>query len=663
MGEKQFHFGADYYPEYWPRERWAVDAQLMRDAGMDIVRIGEFAWRVFEPEEGNFDFDLFDDAIEVLGRYGIRVMLCTPTAAMPAWVQRNYPDVNVLLSDGRRRSWGARKNWCYSNPRMHWLSRRITRALAGHYAGHPNVIAWQTDNEFSYSGCVCEHCVAGFWRWLEARYGSPEALNEAWGMRFWSMDIHTFDEIIPPTERAHNPAHMLDYRRFQSDQVVAFNKEQVDTIKEADPDAQVTHNFMTTYSGIEYRKLARDLNFVANDMYPRDITKLGECAYGHDVIRGYNCGAGFWMNELQCGYINRENQLRTPPPGMIRLWTHQAISQGADAIIYFRWRSCTGGCEQFHSGVVQHDGSPASRSYREIKAIGEEVKRLRTIGLAGSPVESRVAILRSFDICRAMEVYYGKRLFDYDAELQRYYQPLLRHNVGVDVIHPEDDLLGYDIVFAPLLMLVTPEQVARLRTFVEGGGTLVTSFRLGAYDWNAKVPVETLPGDELADLFGVRIHEYDCLMTEAPLDPTPLVEWGGETFGTCVWADMLEPTTAEVLARYTNEWYAPYAAITRNRLGRGQAVYVGAGLDDVFYQRFVPSLLEEAGLAPLVETPEGVVAKARIVEGEPLIFVMNFTTVEQVVELPDAMHDVLKDRPVEERFVLAPRDVVALRRV
>jgi beta-galactosidase len=654
------HFGAAYYPEYWPPERWAVDARLMQEAGFDLVRIGEFAWRVFEPQEGVYDFELFDEAIRVLGDHGIKVMLCTPTAAMPAWVEQKAPDVNVVDINGRRRSWGARRNWCYSNPKMRELSRNITRALAEHYAGHPNVVAWQTDNEFGYSGCYCDHCVAGFRRWLAAHYESPQALSRAWGLRFWSMEIHAISEIIPPRERAHNPSHMLDYRRFQSDQVIAFNKEQVEIIKAADPHAKVTHNFMATYSGLDYRKLARDLDFVSNDMYPRDISTFEWSAYGHDVTRGYNGGAGFWMTELQCGYVNRENQLRTPPPGTVRLWTYQAIAQGADAIIYFRWRSCTGGCEQFHSGVVQHDGDPQSRSYREIKDLGREIKRLRALGLAGSAVENQVAILRSFDTCRAMELYYGGRLFDYEAELQRYYRPLLHQNVGLDIVHPEDDLSPYGVIFAPLLMLVTPEQVARLRRFVEAGGTLVTSYRLGAYDEHAVVPAETLPGDALSELCGLKIHEYDSLMTEAPADPTPIVAWDGETFHTQVWADMLEPTRAEVLARYTNEWYAPYAALTRNRVGKGQAIYVGAGLDEAFYERFVPQVVAEAGIAPLLETPEGVAVKARLVKGQPLLFIMNYTTEPQTITLPRPMHDVLLNRPVEMNVVLPPRDVVAL---
>jgi beta-galactosidase len=659
--EQKMHFGAAYYPEYWPRERWKVDARLMREAGFDIVRIGEFAWRIFEPEEDIYDFELFDDAIKVLGDHGIQIVLCTPTAAIPAWVEHKYPYVNVVDVNGQRRSWGARKNWCYSNPKMRELSRKITTALAEHYASHPNVVAWQTDNEFSYSGCYCEHCVTGFRHWLAEHYESPEALNRAWGLRFWSMEVHSFDEIIPPRERAYNPSHMLDYRRFHSDQVISFNKEQLECIKAVDPKAKVTHNFMTLYSGIDYSKMARDLDFVANDMYPKDITMFEQCAYGHDVIRGYNGGAGFWMHELQCGYINRENQLRTPPPGMIRLWTYQAVAHGADTIIYFRWRSCTGGYEQFHSGIVQHDGDPKSRSYREIKDIGREIERLRKLSVAGSQIENKVAILRSFDMCRAMELYYGNRLLDYDAELLRYYRPLLHQNVGVDIIHPEDDLSRYRLVFAPLLMLVTPEQVIHLSQFVKDGGTLVTSYRLGAYDKHAVVTIETLPGDILSELFGCKIHEYDCLMTEARADPTPIVSWNGQKFSTQVWADMLEPTTAEVLAYYTNEWYASYAAITRNQRGKGHAIYVGAGLEDAFYEQFVPQVLAETGFTGLLKTPRGVSVKSRIVQGQPLFFIMNYTTESKMISLPHLMQDVLLDRSVGVSFVLPPRDVVVLR--
>lgn len=656
------HFGADYYPEYWPRERWAVDAQLMQAAGFDVVRIGEFAWRVFEPEEGVYDFELFDAAIEVLAAHGIKVVMCTPTAAMPAWVQTTYPEVNALLPTGQRRTWGGRKNWCYTNPTMRQLSQRITAAMAEHYAGNPNVIAWQTDNEMSYSGCVCEHCVAAFQGWLAERYPSPEALSDAWGLRFWSMDIHDWSEMIPPmTLRAPNPSHLLAYRRFQSDQTLAFNRQQVETIKAADESARVTHNFMGVNSSIDYRRMAQDLDFVANDMYPRRLSNLDSCSFAHDIIRGYNGGDGFWMNELQCGYINRENQLRTPTPGMIRLWTHQAIAHGADGIIYFRWRSCLGGCEQFHSGVVQHDGSPESRSYLEIAEIGREVERLRALGLTGSQSVNPVAILRSFDQARALELYRYGKLFDYDAELQRYHQALVELGIGVDVVHPEDDLSGYKLVLAPLMMLTTPAQVAALRAYVAEGGVLVTSFRLGAYDDEAVVVDETLPGDALAELFGVRIHEYECLMTDLDAEPLPVVAWGDDCYTAQVWADMLEPTSAEALATYTNEWFAPYAAITRNGYGQGQAIYVGAALDEAFYHAFLGELLAEQGLSSPLQLPDGVRLRTRYVQGEPLHFVMNLTREPKALVLPRPMLDVLTGREVGRTPILAGRDVMALR--
>jgi len=229
------------------------------------------------------------------------------------------------------------------------------------------------------------------------------------------------------------------------------------------------------------------------------------------------------------------------------------------------------------------------------------------------------------------------------------------------VVHPETDLSKYRAVFAPLMMLTTPAQVAHLRAYVESGGVLVTSFRLGAYNWNAVVPTETLPGDALSELFGVRIHEYDSLMADVESEDTPVVLWDGKEYDTQVWADMLEPTTAEVLAEYANSWYTPYAAITRNRVGKGQAIYVGAALDDAFYASFVPKVLGEAGVSQEMETPEGVSAKVRWVSGQPITFVLNLTKESKVITLPQPMVDVLLDRAVGTRFVLGPRDVVALR--
>ena len=652
-------FGADYYPEYWPKERLSVDARLMREAGFNVVRIGEFAWKTFEPEEGRYDFAVFDEAIKVLRDHGIGVVLGTPTAAAPAWVEKKYPETNRVDRKGLRQHWGARQHSCYTNPKFRELSRNVVRPMAEHYADFPGVIGWQIDNELDLHHCYCEHCLSAFREWLHRRYGTPEALNAAWGMRFWGMDIGSFDEMLLPVTDYPSPSHVLDFYRFMSDEVVSYNREQVEIIKSFDSDIPITHNFMPGWGTVDYQALADTIDFVSEDIYPKDMTTFAHTDYQHALARGYNGGAGFWDMELQCGYITRRTLFPTPPPGQVRLWTHQAIAGGADGIVYFRWRSCLSGIEQFHSGIVNHDASPRTRAYREIKGIGAEIALFDRLGIAGSKVVSDAAILRGTEQKWAADTYRWASAYDYDEEVQRWYRGFFRASIGVDVIEPSVDFSRYKLVVAPLLHVVDGALVARLTEYVKSGGTLITSWRAGVYNPNAVVTAETLPGG-LRHLFGVEIHDYDSLVELTPADPKPVVRFSAQTYSAGIWADCLECTTARPLADYTNSWYKPYAAITENRFGRGSAIYVGAAFPDEFYDNFVPALAKRCGVKPVLKTPIGVIGKLRVKDGRHFVFVLNYTASPKTVVLRRPMRDVITGRKVRVRLRLPGRGVALL---
>jgi beta-galactosidase len=655
-------FGAAYYPEYWPKERWPVDARLMREAGFNVVRIGEFAWKVFEPQEGRYDFALFDEAIHVLRDNGISVVLGTPTAAAPAWVEKKYPLTNRIDRHGVRSHWGSRQHSCYTNPKFRELSRNVVSAMARHYALFPGVIAWQTDNELDMSFCHCEHCLAGFREWLARRYGTPAALNAAWGLRFWGMDIDSFDEMLLPVEDYPSPSHVLDHYRFMNEEVLKFNREQAQIIKSFDPNVPVTHNFMPGWGRMDYQAMAGDLDFASEDVYPKDITTFAQTDYQHSLTRGYNGGAGFWEMELQCGYITRKTLFPTPPPGQVRLWTYQAIAGGADAIVYFRWRSCLSGVEQFHSGIVNHDGSHRTRAYKEIKEIGGEVALLEKLGVAGSKTANEAAILRGVELRWAADTYRRGSVYDYESEVQRWYRGFLGKSIGVDVIETSVDFSKYKLVVAPLLHAVDERLAARLTEYVRRGGTLITSWRAGVYNSNAVVTAETLPG-KLKALFGVEIHDYDSLVEPTPADPKPVVRFGGSDYIAGAWADCLEPAAARALAHYANSWYRPYAAITENTVGAGRAIYVGTALADEFYTAFVSAQAKKSGIRPVLKTPGGVVGKLRVKDGRHFVFVMNYTTAPKTVILRHPMRDELTGKKIRARLRLAGRGIAVLTEV
>jgi len=365
--------GTPYYPEHWPEERWATDARLMQEAGISRVRMGEFAWHRMEPTEGHFEFDWLQRAIEVFARHEIGTILCTPTPTYPAWLHRKYPDIHQVKSDGTVKEYGQRQDACKNHPGYRLHARRIAEEMLAALGDHPNVVAWQTDNEFGCHGtsrCYCAYCESAFQAWLRDRFGGDiDALNAAWGTFFWSQDYNDFGEISLPRDTAdrtandgQNPSLVLDFYRFSSDVQIAFQREQIALIRKYSPGRLVTHNLMGLFSQIDYFKLAADLDVVSWDNYPFrwNGTGLPPLPLAHDLMRGLQ-RKPVWVMEQASGAGGWGVYPATPQPGQMRLWAYQAVARGADMISFFRWRSCRYGREQYWHGILYHHGIPQRR--------------------------------------------------------------------------------------------------------------------------------------------------------------------------------------------------------------------------------------------------------------------------------------------------------------
>jgi beta-galactosidase len=668
-----FYFGADYYPEHWPEERWAEDARLMREAGCNVVRLAEFAWSRLEPRAGEFRFDWLDRALEVLGAHGIRAVLGTPTAAPPPWLCTAHPEILRVREDGVRVTLGHRRQYCPNHPTYRQLSRRIVAAMAEHYRDHPAVIGWQIDNEFG-ERCYCEVCREAFHAWLQRRYGTLERLNDAWGTIFWSQVYNDWAEIPLPlsTGGVPNPGLDLDFRRFMSDSYVSYQQEQVDILRAACPRHFITHNFMGIYyDRINYFDLARALDLVAWDNYPvnpwnaeprADPTIV---ALSHDTMRGLK-GKNFWVLEEQCSAGGWQTIGYAPRPGETRLWTYQAIAHGAEAVVYFRWRSARFGTEQYWHGILDHDARPRRR-YREVKQVGEELARIGG-RLAGGEVRSEVALILSYDSRFAFQVQANNPEFSYPELLLAYYRALYRRNVPTDVAPPEADLSRYKVVLAPALHVVTPEIAENLRRYVTGGGTLLLTCRSGVKDVANKVVDLPLPG-LLAELCGVEVEEYHSLY---PSEAQPLAftfpglgDAGARPLAR-VWCDILkeEGMQAQVLARYTADYFAGHPAIALHRVGRGRVVYVGTVGDGNLCQALADWLIREAGVQPLLATPSEVEVTARWYDGRGrLFFVLNHGREAAPLQLDRAYRDLLSGRTLSGLIALPAREALILEEV
>ncbi|MGI6367713.1 MAG: beta-galactosidase [Anaerolineae bacterium] len=617
------YFGADYYPEHWPEERWEQDARLMQEAGLNVIRMAEFAWTYMEPREGEFNFGWLDRAIALFGSYGIRSVLGTPTAAPPAWIMAAHPDAALVREDGVRVTYGSRRTYCPNHGEYRRHSARIVRAMAEHFAGNPNVIGWQIDNEFG-GRCYCPTCQAAFQEWLKNRYGTLEALNEAWGTVFWSHIYTAWEQIPLPwsTTGIHNPGLALNYRRFMSDSYVDYQRQQLEIIRAADPGVPITHNLMGFgYPNLNYFDLAADLDWVSWDNYPRFMGQpdAARRALAHDTMRGLK-GKPFWVMEEQAGPTGQNTVAMAPRPGEIPFWSWEAIAHGADGIVFFRWRTARFGGEEYWHGILDHHGIPGRR-YNEVKEMGAVIRRLGD-RLVGSAPRSQVAMLLSYDSRFALQNQPHNRYLDYPQAFMALYRGLRTLNAGIDIVSPSASLDGYSVVVAPMLYILEPQLAEKLTAYVRAGGTLVVTARSGVMDVDNTVVEDWLPG-LLREVCGVTVQEYDSLDDgrSVPVEGSSVcsVPAGNAT----AWADVLALEGAEAMARFAGEYYAGKPTITRNRFGKGQAIYLATVPDEGLAESLASWLGRETGLSSPVPAEAGLEVLERVTQGGSYLFLLN----------------------------------------
>ena len=645
--------GVDYYAEHWPEARWPEDARLMEKAGISLVRLAEFAWSRLEPREGQFEFGWLDRALAVLSARGIKAVLGTPTAAPPAWLVEKHPDVLPLDELRQPRGFGARLHRCLSNPYFGERSRAITEAMARHYANHPAVVGWQTDNELEGNRCYCDVCAERFRQWLRERYGSLEALNKTWGTVFWSQEYSSWSQVPLPWRTAcgtmaHNPSLLLDYYRFASETTMEFQREQVEIIRSHCPDHFVTHNMMGLHDSVDYYALARDLDFVSWDNYPASTAALA-----HDLMRGI-LRKNFWVMEEKSGHTGWNRMSRSPRPGQLRCWAWQAIGRGADAVVFFRWRSCRFGTEQFWQGILNHDGRPGRR-YEEIARFAREVRQFSS-ELDGTEPHNQVAILHSYEQRWALGIQPQAPGFSFRAWLERYHEALRRLGVGCDVVSTEADFSAYKLVICPPLYLLSDELAKRLSRYVEAGGHLVLSARSGVKDLDNVARVEPLPGP-LAEVAGLRVEDYDAIGEGA----NTIEVNDGARFKVSAWCDVVEPTTAEPFARYLEDYYAGRVAVARNSRGAGRAWYVGTLAEPRFFRHLLRRIVAELGIFHIPGLPNGLEVASRRGSNGRILVVTNLTPTTHTLTLASACEDVAARRILAEPLSIGPYGVRLLR--
>ena len=633
QGRKLLH-GGDYNPEQWldRPDILAQDIELMKKARVNTVTLGVFSWSVLEPEEGVFKLDWLADIIHNLYANGIRTILATPSAARPAWLACKYPEVRRVRADRVRELYNRRQNYCYTSPIYREKVRIIDQKLAQRFGDDPAVILWHISNEMG-GDCHCALCQAEFRRWLQARYGTLAALNKAWNTRFWSHDYTDWEQIESPAPQGENAvqALALDWKRFVSDRHIDFLKFERDTVKEIAPNAKFTVNMMYRFDGIDYFKMAKEIDVASWDNYPTwhkpsetvEETAL-DTAMMHDLFYSMK-DKPFLLMESSPSFTNWQPVSKQKKPGIAELAALQTVAHGADSVLYFQWRASRGAEEKFHGAVIGHDGREDARSFTETAQVGLRLEALAEITAVKR--EKQAAIVHDWQNKWALEGSCGPRNagMGYWDELKRHYNALAREGIAVEFVDQDADLTGYGLVVVPMLYLLTDAFAKKLCAFAQSGGTVIVTYWSGVVDESDLCRLGDTPYG-LTELLGLRRTEIDgmydgetrrCVPSAGCTLPAALAST------LCEVAALDEKDPAEPLSLYDEDYLAGHPAAAVHRYGKGRAYYLASRFDEAFYRAFYHDAAKEIGLSPAwpEALPEGVLAVRR----GSFVFVQNCT--------------------------------------
>jgi beta-galactosidase len=606
--------GVDYYPEQWDASMLETDLDTIIELGCNVIRIGEFSWHLMEKTEGNYDFSYFDHVIAKAKEKGLKVIMGTPTATIPAWLAKKYPDILSEFEGGKKRSFGGRHVYCFNSPVMYEYSEKIIRELVTHYKEEKAIVAWQIDNEIGHEGsdvCYCEKCQNAFRTFLNHKFnGDIDKLNDVYGTTFWSQEYNSFDEIPTPMETitTHNPALRLDWERFRNKSIVDFMDFQAKLIKEVAPDANVMHDFPGggLDKHVDYSEVAESIDTVAYNNYPvwggqKVPIEPHEIAFGLDYIRGFK-RKNFWITEAIMGAQGHDVTGFLPRPNQAKMWSYQSVAHGCDSLMYFRYRGATKGAEQFCYGVIDAD-NVKRRKFYEVQDFFKTISKYADV--VEKPISADVAILYDYDSLAAFRIQRQSILLDCQNEMKKIYKSFFDKNVPVDIIPARYDFSQYKVIVVPQMIITHPEIKIRIEAFAENGGTVVMTYRTAIKDTDNNVPFgETAPVGYNA-FTGIKVVETESLQD---LDAFSVIGQGafaGSEGVGGIFRDMLEVDDAEVLYSYGDKFYTDFAAVTRKPCGKGMVYYIGCGLEESLSRKIYETIMAENGIETVI-TDSGV---------------------------------------------------------
>jgi beta-galactosidase len=672
--EDKLKLGVCYYPEHWSEELWEDDYRRMKELGFTYVRMGEFAWTIFESEEGIFSFDLFDRAVAKAHEYGLKVIMGTPTATPPAWLTHKYPEVLNVTQDGISYQHGARRHYNYNSETYQRLSSIIVTKMVKHYKDHPAIVGWQIDNELNCEMDVfySEADHEAFREWAKAKYETLDNINQAWGTVFWNQTYTSWDQVYltrKTVPNSPNPHHMLDEKRFISDSTISFAKVQADILREHAPNQWVTTNGM--FNHLDNHKMTNELlDFFAYDSYPnfgRVIEDKSEkplrdrkWSWNLSIVRSIS--PNFAIFEQQSGpggWVTRMEQ-PSPKPGQLRLWTYQSIAHGADMVMYFRWRTATKGTEIYWHGINDYHNLP-NRRVKEVDNVSKEIQLIEG-KIVGSSYKAEVALVTSYDN-------------EWDGEFDKWYGPYAAkskdawikafqyNHVPADAVYLRnettlDEIKKYKVLVYPHPAIVTKRQAELFKEYVKEGGKIIFGCRSGYKDETGQTYMKAFPG-YLADLVGVTVEDFTRV---APFEEVPSINFKGENvleandFNEIL---HLQSDDVEVIGTYSNAYFEGKPALVKRNYGLGSSYYFGG----IFNLEHASLLLKEFELnnyQDQFELPEEIELAIRHKDGIEYTFLLNYSERPQEIVVKNEFRNILTGKMVTNKHTVNPYDVLIL---
>ncbi len=643
--EKLLH-GGDYNPEQWLNRPDILekDIEMLKEAGCNVVSLGIFSWSTLEPEEGVYQTEWLENIVNKLYENGIYTILATPTGARPKWMADKYPEVLRVDENRRRMLFGFRHNHCYTSPVYREKTAKINCLLSQRLGKHPGVILWHVSNEYG-GECHCPLCQEAFRNWLREKYGTIENLNDRWCTTFWSHTYQSFDQIESPSSIGETQLHALnlDWKRFVTHQTADFLHHEIQAIREGGSTLPTTANLMYYYDGLDYFRLAKEIDVVSWDTYPTwHKEEVMETAYDngmcHDLMRSLK-NKPFFQMESCPGSTNWQGVSKLKKPGILFSQSMQAIAHGGEGALYFQIRQSRGASEKFHGAVIDHYGGKDTRVFKEVAKTGQALAQISE--LAGSRVVSKAAILFDWSSRWAMEDSQGPRNkgLHYMEVLRKVYRGFRKKGLNVDLIDMDCNLSGYEILAIPMGYMFKEGFAEKVRAFVEKGGTLITTYWSGIADDTDRCYLGGTPYGFM-EVLGIRSEEIDGLYDweENQMVPVKDNELGLSKTYTCKYlCDLVKVQTARTLMTYGSDFYKGYPCLTVNEYGEGKAWYVACDGEKEFYEDFIGRALDDRHIAGAVkeEIPEGLEITTRETDSIRYYIYQNFGESPVTPPLPD----------------------------